>query len=140
MLKAFLIRSPSSDEGTPGLLLAPSLDFKCRTLELPFRNNLPQKSSIPCGAYHCKWIKSPRFGWTYQVLGVPSRNNILFHSGNYAGNSDLGFKTHSHGCILLCTKIGRLNNQLAGLISKPAVTKFFTLLNKQPFQLEILNA
>lgn len=139
-MKLFLIRSPSSDEGTAGLLLAPSSDFKCRTLELPFRDNLPQVSSIPAGAYLCKWIKSLKFGWTYQVLDVPNRGNILFHSGNYAGNSDLGFKTHSHGCILPCTKIGRLNNQLAGLVSKPAVTKLFTLLNKQSFQLEILNA
>jgi hypothetical protein len=65
---------------------------KVFVLELPYRDNKKQISCIPEGEYICSWVKSPKFGWTYQVFDVPARNNILIHAGNSA--------TETYGCLL----------------------------------------
>lgn len=135
---AVLSRFQSGVEGTFGLLW--SGGFSTFIIELPWRDNEKQKSCIPVGLYLCEWRKSPRFGWCYQVTGVPGRSNILIHSGNYAGSVDDGFKSHSYGCLLPASKLGILDGQKAGLISKPAVRRLNEFLNKEPFLLEIRNA
>ena len=133
-----LKRFSSTDQGTPGLLVGAGVILY--SLELPDRNNQPQISRIPAGLYNCKMVKSPKFGRVYQVLDVPNRGNILLHSGNLAGDASLGFRTHSHGCILPCLKLGKFNNQLAGLMSGLAVKRLIEVLQKKPFQLEIIDA
>lgn len=136
---AFLIRGPSTDQGTFGILFANGASV-CRMLELPDRNNKQQISRIPEGLYRCSWIISPRFGACYQIERVPGRGNILIHPGNFAGDTELGFKTHSHGCILPCVRFGAIAGQRAGLISKPAVNAIVALFDKQPFMLEVKDA
>jgi len=135
---ALLIRGPSSPHGTFGLLSIRGVII--RTAELPWRDNTPQLSCIPVGTYECRWVKSPRFGYVYQVTGVPGRGNILIHAGNFVGDSLLGLRTHSHGCILPCKRIGVIDGQQAGLLSGPAVSLLSERFNKQPFTLEIRNA
>lgn len=137
MNKALLLRLKSTAQGTPGSLYIDNLIL--HTMELPFRDNIKQISCIPEGSYICKWIKSPKFGWTYQVTNVSGRGNILIHSGNFAGNKDMGFKTNSHGCILPCEKLGKMDGVLAGLISRPAVRKLNEAMKMEPFLLSIRN-
>lgn len=136
--RAVLARQPTTDQGTFGVLLAAGLAVGL--LELPWRNNKRQLSCIPEGEYLCRWIKSPRFGWVYTVCDVPGRGNILIHPGNFAGDSTLGFKTNSHGCLLPHTRRGRISGQAAGLLSGPAVRKIVQYFNKQDFILEVKNA
>lgn len=136
--RALLIRGPSSPQGTFGLLSAPGMVV--RTAELPWRDNAPQVSCIPVGTYECRWVKSPRFGYVYQVTGVPGRGNILIHAGNFVGDSSQGLRTNSHGCILPCKRRGVIEGQQAGLLSGPAVSELVKRFNKQPFTLEIKNA
>jgi hypothetical protein len=118
----FLRRLPSTDQGTPGRLRFG--DNICRTLELPWRDNRVQLSCIPTGSYIIRWKRSNRFGLCYHVLGVLGRSSVLIHSANFAGDSTLGFKTELHGCISLCLRMGTMDGQLAGLVSRPAVKAF----------------
>lgn len=138
MKKALLLRSTSTNQGTQGLFI--SENFRCFTMELPWRDNARQKSCIPEGLYQCSWIKSPKFGLCYTVEQVTGRSDILFHSGNLAGDVDVGFKSNSYGCILPAKRLGRINGQMAGLISRPTVLKFNEFFCRKPFLLEIKNA
>jgi len=137
MLTAQLIRFPSTDQGTLGVLRFGA--EQCFSLELPDRQNASQISRIPEGTYTCKWVKTPKHGWCYQVMEVPGRGSILIHSGTFAGDVSLGFRTHSHGCILPCQRWGRLEGQLAGLVSRPAVRQINEWGAGRSFLLEVGN-
>jgi len=130
---ARLTRIDSSEQGTVGELVAG--DFRCFTMEPPWKDNRPNLSSIPDGVYPCIWHRSPRYGWGYAVTKVPGRSAILIHAGNIVQNT--------RGCILPGARIGRLPGraaaQLAVLISRPTVRRFADHQKRQPFQLEIIS-
>lgn len=139
MNKVFLTRGASSDQGTFGVMCFDS--FKCFTTELPWRDNLSQKSCIPVGEYVCSIVKSPKFGKVYCVQDVPNRSHVLIHPANLGGNTDKGWKTELHGCIapslkqgLMMTEIGM---QKAGLVSRPAVRALMDWAQDKPFILVI---
>jgi hypothetical protein len=136
--KAFLFRYNSTDEGTPGFLVCGS--FKCFTMELPWRNNVRQKSCIPKGIFFCTWKNSAKFGLVPWLHSVPGRDGILIHNGTWAGDVNLKYKTNSHGCILLAKKLGKVNGQLAGLMSRIAIRELRELLQGQGFILEVQDA
>ena len=138
MEKALLLRTETSSQGTFGLLQ--SGGFSVWIAELPWKENIRQLSCIPVGSYTCKWIKSPKFGWCYEVTGVANRGNILIHKGNFVGDSTLGYKTNSHGCLLPARSLGKLSGQRAGLLSLPATQSLYQHFKQQPFILEIVNA
>ena len=136
-----LKRGPSTDEGTFGVLSFGS--HNVYTTELPWRDNLQQKSCIPLGTYKCAIVSSPKFGRVYGVLNVKNRSNVLIHSANFGGNTDLGWTTQLHGCIAPAMKTGRMKNnsgkmQRAGLVSRPALNLLMTWADGKPFELEIL--
>lgn len=64
----------------------------CNALELPYRNNESQISSIPLGDYR-GFVRTdgPR-GWRIELEGTGSRSNIQIHVGNRPSDSI--------GCIL----------------------------------------
>jgi hypothetical protein len=136
--KAFLFRYNSTDQGTPGYLVCGS--FRCFTLELPWRDNVRQKSCIPTGVYFCTWKNSKKFGLVPLLQTVQGRDGILIHSGTWAGNVDLGYKTNSHGCILLEKKLGKLDGQLAGFMSRIAMNELREHFKGRGFILEVQNA
>lgn len=131
-----LIRFRQSDHGSFGVLLIDGVFF-CYTIEPPQRNNLPNFSCIPAGEYKVVWHRSPRYGWVYMVTQVDGRAFVLTHPGNYGGDIKKGFKTHTQGCILLGSRLGVLGSQRAVLNSRPTVHRFFSKMNKQPFNLII---
>jgi len=139
-VKATLKRGPSTDEGTFGVLsFGPHVVY---TTELPWRDNIRQKSCIPIGSYKCAIVNSPKFGRVYAVLDVENRSNVLIHSANFGGNSDLGWTTQLHGCIAPAMKTGRMQNnagkmQRAGIVSRPALNLLMTWADGKPFELEI---
>lgn len=137
MKRAILLRQNSTNEGTLGLLR--SEGFSIYTIELPWRDNVKTKSCIPTGLYQCNWIRSPKFGLVYRVDKVEGRSGILFHGGNFAGNTDLGYLSHSHGCIILGNKTACIDNQKAVLNSRTAVRMMNEYFNKESFLLEIKN-
>jgi len=135
MMEAVLTRFKTGPQGTQGVLTIG--DFVARILELPWRNNKPSVSCIPNGDYKAVMRKSPKFGDTYWINPVPGRSWILTHSGNFAGDKDCGFKTHSNGCLLIGRYFGKAHGQLAVLLSKITLLEFHDYMDNQPFTLHI---
>jgi hypothetical protein len=140
MNEAIIKRSESTDEGTSGVLSFGSQMLF--TMELPWRDNMPRMSCIPVGKYTCSIVRSPKFGKVYEIKNVPNRSHVLIHSANFAGNSDLGYSTQLHGCIAPATRLGTMRNskgdmQLAGLVSRAALTQFMRWADDKPFTLRI---
>jgi len=133
-----LFRLRRSDQGTEGLLVAG--DFNCRTLELPWRENQQQISCIPPADYKVEIRLSNKYGRIYWVRQVPNRSYILIHSGNYAGDTSKGFKSHVMGCILLGKKSGFLGGQVAVLNSRIVVRQFMEDMGYESFNLHIKEA
>ena len=69
--------------GTNGCLFA-GTEFICFTIELPWLENIKQRSCIPEGRYRIIPRVSPRFGEHILVHEVPFRNGILIHAANNA--------------------------------------------------------
>lgn len=97
-----------------------NLVWRCKTLELPWKNNQPQVSCIPEGIYTCRRFKSPKFGETFQVCDVPGRSGILFHPGNKA--------KETRGCILLGVGTEISGNNAYLLSSRAAMKTFMQML------------
>ncbi|MCG8635430.1 MAG: DUF5675 family protein [Desulfobacterales bacterium] len=135
-LDIYLTRLCRSDQGTEGRLSIPALNFSCPCLELPWRDNKPNISCIPPGTYPLAWRESRRWK-AFHIQNVPGRSFILIHSGNFAGDVAMGWKTHVHGCVLLGTKFGRLKGQRAILVSRPMVRRFNTVLRGRKARITI---
>jgi len=130
-----IFRIRRSDQGTEGLLVTP--DFRCRTLELPWRDNQQNISCIPPGVYDVEIRMSNKYGRIYWVRHVENRTYVLIHSGNYAGDKYKGYKTHVAGCILLGQKSGFLGGQIAVLNSRVTVRQFMESMEYGKFKLRI---
>ena len=87
-----------SDLGTKGILSENGVKI-CDTLELHEENNKKRESHIPTGKYLCKIVNSPKFGKVYEITNVPNTGNVLIHSGNFAGDTDKGYKSDVLGCV-----------------------------------------
>lgn len=133
-LKATLIRQPSDEQGTFGVLAMESKRWF--SIELPWVDNRPMVSCIPVGTYKVVWSRSPRLKkYTYEIVGVPNRSGIRIHSGNVAGSKP--FETHSLGCPLLGYMKGRIRGQKAVLDSRRAVADFERLAAGRTIILEV---
>lgn len=108
-------------------------NFRCKTLERPWKNNQKNISCIPEGEYRCKWTFSPKFmRYTYEVQGVPNRSGIRIHKGNYFYDIQ--------GCILLGDGYSDLNKDgTVDIINSTKIIKDFeTLMGGQDFILKII--
>lgn len=131
MKTVLLLREPSTDQGTFGRLIVEGHEW--HTLELPWKENRSNISSIPAGRYRCYWTYSPRFKRRmYLVDGVPGRAGIRIHPAN--------IYSQLNGCIALGETRGVMSGVRAILRSAPAVREFEMLMDGKPFILEIRNA
>lgn len=137
MRTAVLTRTETSEEGTFGTLVTDS-GFACYSLELPWRDNAPNKSCIPDGVYACQVQDSPKHGRVYYVLNVPGRTDVEIHAANWAGDVEKGRKCQLLGCIAPGNAIGELVGQQAVLGSRDALSRLMADLDEEPFQLTIL--
>ena len=135
MFKAILQRIETSDHGTLGILTID--DWSCFTLELPWRDNKPQISCIPEGAYGVVPWNSLKWPNSYHVSNVQGRSAILTHTGNLAGDVSEGLKTHVHGCILVGKRHGWLRKQRAILYSAIAMNELRNQVGRNSFDLTI---
>ncbi len=134
--KVTLLRTSSGESGTFGVLLVPEM-AALRTIELPEKGNRRNVSCIPTGTYQVSWEYSKKFGHSYKIKNVPGRSHILFHAGNFAGNTGKGYVSHFKGCIGIGKFSGRLNGQLAIIDSKQAIEEFNERMNENDFMLRI---
>lgn len=136
MHQATLQRVSTGDDGTFGVIELPGQTLE--TLECPWRDNAFGVSCIPPGVYLCQWHNSPRFGWVYRLAGTAPRTQILIHRGNWAGDTALGRKSDSRGCILLGLDRAPLDGQPAILKSRAGVDAFRDCFGRQDVELAIL--
>ncbi|OOG69973.1 DUF5675 family protein [Flavobacterium sp. A45] len=104
-------------EGTNGTLVYKD-KIICKTIELPWKDNLCKVSCIPEGEYFLEKRYSSRFGWHLEIIDVPNRSLILFHPANNALKELLG-------CI---APVSQLSGSGLGLQSKKAFTKLKNLV------------
>lgn len=71
------------EKGVNGVLIFEGVEL-CKTIELPWRKNLPRISCIPEGIYDVRKRYSPKFRWHFEIRGVVGRQNILIHPANDA--------------------------------------------------------
>ena len=101
--------------GTFGVLKI-NKELFCFTLEPKDEENASNISSIPAQQYECRRYNSRKFPDTWQIMNVPARNNVLFHSGNVA--------SQTQGCILLAQHLGKLQDNRAILNSGATFQSF----------------
>lgn len=76
--------------------------YQCKTLELPWKNNTPQKSCIPASSYQVVKRESPKYGDHFHILDVPNRSYILIHAANYVRQ------------LLGCVAVGKEHTDIDG--------------------------
>lgn len=113
------------------------------TLELPFRNNEGEISSIPPGQYAGKVRTGGSLGWRIELMGVEHRKYIQIHPGNYT--------SETRGCILVgLSAEPAVNPSSAGAVqgctvqqSRDAVSKirvrYRSANNSRPIQIKIID-
>lgn len=131
-----LIRLEEDEEyGTFGVLRIQKRVF-CVTLEPANKLNVMNVSCIPAQQYICRRYSTDKYPNTFQVLGVPGRENVLFHPGNTIA--------HTRGCILLGQYWGKLKAESTrrGILNSGNTMKEFLRLfyNHDEFHLTILEA
>ncbi|MEF2146187.1 MAG: DUF5675 family protein [Desulfovibrionaceae bacterium] len=115
-----LIRLEFSDAGVFGVLCRAG-QIKYCTLEPPYFDNRQFISCISLGSYRCRRRVSPRFGETFEICGVPGRENILFHAGNTLADTS--------GCVLLGQGFGSIGGVRGVVASRAAVRDFLAGLD-----------
>ena len=63
------------------------------TLEKGWKDNVKEISCIPLGLYDVVEFNGLMYKNVFEIVGVPSRDAIIIHSGN--------FSTQTRGCILV---------------------------------------
>jgi len=109
----------SSEHGTFGVLKV-NKELLCWTLEPKDADNAPEISSIPAQQYTCCRYSSAKYPDTFQVMDVPGRFNILFHSGNTDDDTA--------GCILLGNMLSKMKESRAILNSGQTFLRFLSML------------
>lgn len=139
MRKVTLTRTETSSYGTFGHVVTDTGKTYLRSGELQWMNNEPNVSCIPEGVYEVVWALSPKKGWVYHVIKVPGRLDIEIHPANFMGDRIMGMRCDLEGCISLGTSVGPMNGQRAILCSRQAFVQFYSDLNEEPFELEIVS-
>jgi hypothetical protein len=136
-MNVILNRLETGDSGTFGTLVLGGITFA--TGELPWRDNLANKSCIPPGTYTCTYRFSPSHNKNvYHVDNVEGRTDVEVHSGNWAGDTTLGYKSDVLGCLILGLIHEVLEGQEAVEHSVVALQQFEDALQQQPFVLTIV--
>ena len=140
MKEVTVIRVPSDEHQTLGILKVKDSDFMAKTLELAWKNNENNVSCIPIGTYICKYTRSKRISeatgkdyFTYEITNVPNRGGVRIHSANYFHQL--------RGCIALGDKDKSLDMDGDGSIdiahSGATIKAFELLMNYEDFNLII---
>jgi len=85
--KIYIIRSVFLEKETLGNLFVvegTKILFKCKTLELPYRDNQRNISCAPSGVYPIKFEYSPAFDeFLWELKNVQGRSEIKIHVANF---------------------------------------------------------
>lgn len=127
-----LLKRHCTPDGNFGFLIGPGNIPFAVTLELPWEENKKGISAIPMGTYRCQRVQSPAFGNTFQVMDVPGRTHVLFHSGNTVADTK--------GCILVGHGFDLVHGKPGIVQSKKEFAEFLALQKgTDAFTLTIIN-
>lgn len=115
-----LERQPSTPNGTFGEWFLDDGSHLCFTVELPWLDNEPDKSCIPCGTWEFNKYISPKHGNVWRAHGIPDRSEIEVHPANWA--------RQLLGCIAPGDAIGMLEGVPAVLNSDETFAMLLTTL------------
>jgi hypothetical protein len=113
-MKLTIVRVDITDHGIFGHLSCDGNPFNCLTLE-------HHDIDIPEGTYKVTIYKSPEHGLIPLLNGVPGRNMIEIHEGNWEANSK--------GCILVGKDRTMINNKEGINQSKDTLKGLMSVLN-----------
>jgi len=131
MMLLDLIRVGQSSRGTFGVIRFGAVPFVL-TLERPWQDNQASVSCIPAGRYRCERVRSPKFGWTFEVKNVPGRTHILFHNGSFIEDTE--------GCILVGEEFSGTWDKPFLSSSQRGFTEFLNMLDGvNAFELNVLD-
>lgn len=143
------ITTEFSATGTKGVMSESNVKI-CDTLELHEEQNKKRESHIPIGTYLCKIVQSPKFGKVYEITNVPNRGNVLIHSANFAGDTDIdenkdGISDYSSdllGCVAVGNGYANIKRkdgkyQYGIINSKKTLELFMAYMKGLPFYLDI---
>ena len=104
--------------------------FKCYTLELPWMLNQQRVSCISRGIYDVELRISDKYGKHFHITGVPNRDLILIHNGNY--------NHQTKGCVLVGSDHVDINGdgKLDVSASKMTMNKLREVI-REPFKLSV---
>ena len=107
MIKATLTRKYTPTQTLGELVIG---NFKCKTLELAWKDNAAKISCIPEGVYQVVPRHSAKYGRHLHITNVPNRSFVLIHWGNYAGsiNPKTG-QSDIKGCVLVGASFADIN-------------------------------
>lgn len=107
-----VLRQSSNNQCTMGYMSVNG-EIMAYTLELPWKNNQQNVSSIPAGTYSGMLRYDKADKWRIQLQGVPGRTAVQIHIGNYTRDIK--------GCVLIGSAADVTNCTVTG--SKTAYTK-----------------
>ncbi len=105
--------------GTQGVLMCEG-KMLAFTIELPWLNNVRQRSCIPEGTYNLSIAENQRFGKHLKIEKVPNRDAILIHPANDA-------LRELRGCL---APVSYLSGLTSGGASRKAMEKLMELAEK----------
>lgn len=119
------------ETGTHGELVFPDGEVLF-TLENPWLDNKRHESCVPEGTYSLLFRESPLVSrltmndhtFSYELMNVEGRSNIIFHQGNYVKNTD--------GCILLGNRLDFQYTTPVVWQSRPTFDKFIQMMHNNP--------
>lgn len=137
MGKLSLLIETNNDDGvqTLGVMYVVNerneIQYRCVTLELPWKDNLKKVSCIPAESYKVIKHISPRFGKCFWVKDVSGRSEILIHYG--------AFHKNTLGCILVGDDFKDVNKdwRLDVTNSKKTLEKLLKIMPSE-FELKIV--
>lgn len=123
-----LTRKIENEYGTFGEITNETGNHLCYTLEPKWRDNEQNVSCVPVGIYTCVHHDSPDHPNTWEVTGVPDRNEVLIHTGNYLKDTK--------GCIL----VGGVNSMNKTILFSMKTLDYLHTVLDNSFTLTIINA
>lgn len=94
-----IVRNETGPMGTFGLISLGNY-MNLFSLELPWKDNHATESCILPGIYDYMYELHHTLNYVLRLFNVPGRAGILLHIGNWAGDTLLGYRSDSKGCIL----------------------------------------
>jgi hypothetical protein len=136
MIKATLTRTYTPTQTLGELVIG---NFKCKTLELVWKDNANKISCIPEGVYQVVPRHSDKYGRHLHITNVPNRSLCLFHWGNYAGSiNPKTLQSDIKGCVLVGSAMSDINKDgILDIVNSKPIFAGLMLMFPDGFELTI---